>query len=451
VAVDAVEEFGRFVLEYLGGQAAEEPGTYHCNVFMCRGRFENNLAQWTMRICDFLVDRLGWSFLVCSLCNTGEMGERRTQQMLLRYDGDKREVPVASTLQQPDLSEAPEVEFPAHWQAEVVSGEVPQRTVKCGQEEHQALQQLCDVSFRRVLTRDRLPDDDAPDDEEMPYRLEVVQAFRSEHFLLHRRFEEHRAGREPDELFSVKTQEASAALVAAQQPDAQLQPGSSYFFHGTNPSSAMSILKTGFVLQHAGSATGTMFGAGVYMAECSSKSDEYGCDDGGNTFPGLMALLVCRCFVGVPLVVQQAGDHVSQAGEAGYDCVCGDRESAVGTYREFVFFDERQIYPEYAVIYRRQYNKNKVPAHMVRPSRGTTGRFWQIRRRERGWRNAPSEVSKELSRAAKAGETTVTVSHGTVQYTFDLAESQGYGVVTEGDRQGTRFNLQLRPPMHKQA
>lgn len=30
----------------------------------------------------------------------------------------------------------------------------------------------------------------------------------------------------------------------------------------------------------------------IYMAECSSKSDEYGRDDGGNTYPSLHAMLV---------------------------------------------------------------------------------------------------------------------------------------------------------------
>jgi len=33
--------------------------------------------------------------------------------------------------------------------------------------------------------------------------------------------------------------------------------------------------------------------AEIYMAECSSKSDEYGRDDGGNTYPSLHAMLVC--------------------------------------------------------------------------------------------------------------------------------------------------------------
>merc|ERR1719272_616412 len=77
----------------------------------------------------------------------------------------------------------------------------------------------------------------------------------------------------------------------------RLKKSDAYLLHGTNPSSAMSILKTGFGLDHAGSSTGTMFGNGIYLAECSSKSDEYGQDDGGNTYPGVRAILVCRAFV----------------------------------------------------------------------------------------------------------------------------------------------------------
>ena len=90
-----------------------------------------------------------------------------------------------------------------------------------------------------------------------------------------------------------------------------------------------------------------MFGAGVYLAEASSKSDEYGHDDGGNTYPALHAVLVCRTFVGKPLVVTSAGDHCTAAKASHNDCVCGDRETKAGTYREFVFFDETQIYPDW--------------------------------------------------------------------------------------------------------
>merc|ERR1712224_1188308 len=143
----------------------------------------------------------------------------------------------------------------------------------------------------------------------------------------------------------------------------------------------MSILKNGFVLDHAGSCTGTLFGYGIYLAECSSKSDEYGRDDGGNTYPGLNALLVCRAFVGKPLVVTKAGEHYAQeARDNGFDCVVGDRESKVGTYREIIFFDDRQVYPEYAIIYKRIYDKTKVPPAFVVPTSGTTGHYWQMKR-----------------------------------------------------------------------
>ena len=39
----------------------------------------------------------------------------------------------------------------------------------------------------------------------------------------------------------------------------------------------------------------------------------------------------------------------------GYDSVCGDRLAAVGTFREMVFFHEEAVYPEFIVIYTRQF------------------------------------------------------------------------------------------------
>jgi len=71
---EVVEKMGQFIKDYLGGVQVSD-NKWDCNVFMCRGRFENNLGQWTMRICDFLVDAQGWSFLMCSLCNMGDQGQ----------------------------------------------------------------------------------------------------------------------------------------------------------------------------------------------------------------------------------------------------------------------------------------------------------------------------------------------------------------------------------------
>lgn len=408
------------------------------NVFMCRGWYENNLAQWTMRVCDYLVDRLGWSFIVCSLCNDGEYGQLRTQQLIFRYEGDKRDMPVSAidlkNLQPLDWADTP---FPTYWTIpKVVARTKIYEVATCEKSEIDELQTMMDQTFKRVLTRDRAPDDDAPEDEEMPYRLEVVTAFRSEHAWLHHRYFQKRSGADPpEESFPVKTMGCL---------DDHLQSGDAYLFHGTNPSAAWSIMKGGFVLRHAGSATGTMYGNGIYMAECSSKSDEYGRDDGGNTYPGLNALLVCRCFVGKPYVVDKAGDHVSAAQDAGFDCVCGDRESAAAkTYREFVFFDEAQIYPEYTVIYRRQWLADKVPEGMdVEKARGTTGRFWQMRGDIfgfRGWKNVPTEVNKILLALVAKGEASRSIPLRGSNYVFNVETK------TVSNEEGK--TAPLRPPM----
>merc|ERR1719517_327139 len=195
--------------------------------------------------------------------------------------------------------------------------------------------------------------------------------FRSEHAELYRRFMERRKTYNGGTLLKAKTQEVGAHL------NRRLGDGEALLAHGTNPSSAMAILKTGFSLSAAGKSTGTMFGYGIYLAECVSKSDEYAREDDGSTYAGLRAMLVCRCLVGKPHVVHEAGDHIAQAKSLRCDCVVGDRESKVGTYRECVFFDERQVLPEYAVIYRRQYDQGRVPQLMRQNTRGTTGKNWQ--------------------------------------------------------------------------
>jgi len=442
---DALLQLDAFFTDYMtapkrGRNSSHNMNTYNCNVFLCRGRFENNLAQWTMRLCDFLVDHLGWSFIVCSLCNKGEYGQFRAQQLVFRWDGDKRAVPVSSTDHMKDLN--PDLwrhlDFPDHWKMkEVISGEAINKVQCCSPQEIVDLQSMLDSTFKRVLTRDREPDDDAPDTEEMPYRLEVVNAFRSEHAWLHYRYTERRkkleAAMPVAHPFKVKTW-APAPLLSS-----RLNKGDAYLFHGTNPSSAMSILKTGFALDHAGSSRGTMFGYGIYLAESSSKSDEYGRDDGGNTYPGLRALLLCRSFVGVPFVTEEKGAATDQAIAAGYHSVVGDRESKVKTYKEFVFFDEAQVFPEITIIYRRQYDAGRVPEPMRLPARGTTGRFWQMKAGP-AWRNVPPEVNKLLIAAVQSGQNEVTLKLRGTEYTFDVP-----GLT--GTNNKTQATVGLRAPM----
>merc|ERR1712032_983861 len=70
-----------------------------------------------------------------------------------------------------------------------------------------------------------------------------------------------------------------------------------FLFHGTNPEAADSIARTDFDVARVGSAVGTMFGPGLYLAENASKSDEYA-KEGAGIFVGQYALLLCRALAG---------------------------------------------------------------------------------------------------------------------------------------------------------
>mmetsp|Transcript_108922 Transcript_108922/g.232746 ORF Transcript_108922/g.232746 Transcript_108922/m.232746 type:complete len:889 (-) Transcript_108922:69-2735(-) len=431
---DALKKFGKFADDFLGGEKSSDR-QYSVDCFLSRGFTDNNLGCWTMRICDFMVDRLGWSFVVCNVCNLGERGQFREQQLVFRYDGERREIPVTDdTLMKLEPSIFSGVQFPPYWSIDEVRDlQKVQAMAPCEQEETEALQEIMDRTFRRILTRDRVYEYQASTSEEMPFRLELVHAFRSENMPLCKRFLDRRKAYGGGSHVSAKTSETGKYV------NDRLQEGEALLFHGTNPSSAISILKTGFVLANAGKSTGTMFGYGVYMAECCSKSDEYATDDGGGTFPGLRALLVCRCLVGNPYIVHDAGDYIAQAKADGCDCVLGDRETKVNTYREYVFFDESQVVPEYTVLYKRQYEENKVPKALRRKSTGTTGRNWQVKL-EKGWANIPPEVNRQLLIALKDGQTKVEVEIGSFMYVFDLAAKTQLNKSTGTSRQ-------LRPPM----
>eukprot|EP00927_Polykrikos_kofoidii_P086962 TRINITY_DN9897_c0_g1_i2.p1 TRINITY_DN9897_c0_g1~~TRINITY_DN9897_c0_g1_i2.p1 ORF type:complete len:539 (+),score=70.13 TRINITY_DN9897_c0_g1_i2:45-1661(+) len=130
-----------------------------------------------------------------------------------------------------------------------------------------------------------------------------------------------------------------------------------YLWHGTTPEGAIGISTNGFRLSLAGSRAGTFFGKGCYFAECSSKCDEYA-REGDSILAGVYALLLCRVTCGNMFRITHSDlSQIDQALKTGeYDSVLGDREASVGTYREFVIFDEELVYPEYVVLYERKYN-----------------------------------------------------------------------------------------------
>lgn len=131
-----------------------------------------------------------------------------------------------------------------------------------------------------------------------------------------------------------------------------------YLFHGTSPAGALGIIQRGFDMSKAGSSTGQMFGPGAYFAEASSKFDEYARPD---ELSGMCAVLVCRVLCGEMYhALRQLEVNVLADPNFAtkYSGVLGDREASVGTYREFVVFSPEQIYPEYLIIYDRQYGSD---------------------------------------------------------------------------------------------
>jgi len=190
----------------------------------------------------------------------------------------------------------------------------------------------------------------------LPTRLQALQAVVSENLELYRRYNLARAA-----LLAASIEDAWRPITAKVELHswAELEDGANeaFLFHGTSPSAAISILQSGFSVDLAGASVGTMFGAGVYMAERSSKADEYA--KGDDIQPDICAVLVCRVLVGRCYVVLEPGDYAQVMVAGNAETVIGDREAAVGTYREFVVGSGARIYPEFAVIYKRVFGEGQ--------------------------------------------------------------------------------------------
>jgi len=129
-----------------------------------------------------------------------------------------------------------------------------------------------------------------------------------------------------------------------------------WMWHGTSTAGVTGITDTDFDIGRAGSARGTLYGRGLYFAESCLKADEYAVEDHRKYCP----MLLCRVMLGrIFYCDEQYPDtnrlESSCTKSGGYHCVLGDREKARGTFREFIVFDNYQVYPEYIVWYKRAY------------------------------------------------------------------------------------------------
>eukprot|EP00434_Breviolum_minutum_P034483 symbB.v1.2.030524.t1/scaffold3438.1/size56642/4 len=133
--------------------------------------------------------------------------------------------------------------------------------------------------------------------------------------------------------------------------DADLQE--CWLWHGTRKEGVEGITSSDFDIKRAGSAAGTMFGRGLYFAESCMKSDEYTVADERGFYPLILCRVTCGRFFYCDW--KNPSSHTSELENAchhnGYHCVLGDREKVRGTFREYIVFDNDQVYPEYIVWY----------------------------------------------------------------------------------------------------
>jgi len=120
-----------------------------------------------------------------------------------------------------------------------------------------------------------------------------------------------------------------------------------------------------------------MYGKGAYMAESITKADEYAEDEPGGYYDGVFAVLLLRVCLGKYYYTTSRDTTAKDKLLSGaYDSTLGDRAAAVNTFREFVVYNSDQLYPEYVVLYQRQFAADdpdrleraaKIPFHLELP------------------------------------------------------------------------------------
>uniref|UniRef100_A0A7S1QZS6 Poly [ADP-ribose] polymerase n=1 Tax=Alexandrium catenella TaxID=2925 RepID=A0A7S1QZS6_ALECA len=276
------------------------------------------------------------------------------------------------------------VTYPTAWESDVTSG---QEFSQCYQPKEFSLahfQALLDNTYSDVTTRDRVK---SCGTWEVPRNFTVVEVARNENSRLWRKYKMKKhellkearlfGGAESSDQAQPSTlpefgdhgdiatsrvvaglaeefKKRSAELGREVSEDDGIEPKINEWvlFHGTSASAARNICARDFTMRLAGSATGTLYGRGTYLAESITKADEYAREE-----DGVFTVLLCRVLGGrVKYCDERTPDAdglMAECTEGVYDCILGDRFKCSGTYREFVVFDTENVYPEYVIKYTR--------------------------------------------------------------------------------------------------
>mmetsp|Transcript_328 Transcript_328/g.603 ORF Transcript_328/g.603 Transcript_328/m.603 type:complete len:547 (+) Transcript_328:3-1643(+) len=228
-------------------------------------------------------------------------------------------------------------------------------------------QVMLDATLRKVYTRDRMG-------QPVPDRLMVVSVtkiengdhwvdYMSQQETIRRAIHADSTGYQRLIILTMtgELEEVSQQLTAVTgTPPLDSLVNEAWLFHGTSAEAARRITKDEFKISRAGSNAGTLYGRGVYLAENSSKSDEYSQSDP----QGLRSMLICRTTLGRAFysddvnVNPRSCEDICMHGP--YHSILGDRLKARGTFREFIVYDEDQVYPNFIVRYRQLMNPGGV-------------------------------------------------------------------------------------------
>eukprot|EP00931_Biecheleriopsis_adriatica_P049985 TRINITY_DN28925_c0_g1_i1.p1 TRINITY_DN28925_c0_g1~~TRINITY_DN28925_c0_g1_i1.p1 ORF type:complete len:706 (+),score=116.99 TRINITY_DN28925_c0_g1_i1:52-2118(+) len=232
-------------------------------------------------------------------------------------------------------------------------------------EDKQAFQDLFDATFVKVYTRDRKADG-------VPDHLRVEMVKRCQNWHNWAEYTEKKAWlKKQMPLIKAFGAEAMGGVeMMATLPDCMTdghldqyrldddaETNTHFFFHGTTYEAAELISEGDFLVSLAGSNAGTLYGKGIYLAESCTKSDEY-CTESTHLGPGTRTMLLCKASLGNILYNDEhkpnPDEIVTKCTTGPWHSCLGDRKKIRGTYREFMVYDDNQVYPEFIIHYTRR-------------------------------------------------------------------------------------------------
>ncbi|MDF2879696.1 MAG: polymerase [Clostridiaceae bacterium] len=128
----------------------------------------------------------------------------------------------------------------------------------------------------------------------------------------------------------------------------------STLFHGTRNENMLSIMQSGLKIKPASAVhTGSLFGTGIYFADCSTKSGNYANGFGTASNAGLDTnfMFVCEVATGKIKEYEDGQPQLTHA-PRGYNSVMGKKGRTL-VHNEYIVYNESQVKIKYIIEFKR--------------------------------------------------------------------------------------------------